>query len=234
MSKTDGYSLPECAPLFERPPYSYRSYRKLSAFCRTDAQELQRMLPAGFELTSDLIEVFIMDVPDGGSLGSYREGGIVAQVRFGEYEGGHVLYEYVTTDDSMAAGREIWGYPKKIGEVEWLEQGGKVSASLTRRGRPLIAIEFIQDESAIYDKPVLQPRLQVKKFPSADGRSLDIDKVILNELRAGTVHSSIKGRAQVSLNGWEQDPLHKLSILEVIGAEFLVADFILEFARELQ
>ncbi|WP_163434673.1 acetoacetate decarboxylase family protein, partial [Escherichia coli] len=48
---------------------------------------------------------------------NYLEGGVVVPARYGDLVGGHVLYEYVTTDDSMAGGREVWGYPKKLGEV---------------------------------------------------------------------------------------------------------------------
>ncbi|NKC05101.1 acetoacetate decarboxylase family protein [Ochrobactrum haematophilum] len=102
-----------CASLWPSP-YNYFGYRKVSAICRVDSAALSAALPEQLTLESDIIEVFVMDVPDAGSLGSYREGGIVARVRYGEYVGGHVLYEYVTSDDSMAAGREIWGYPKSF------------------------------------------------------------------------------------------------------------------------
>ncbi|WP_171058702.1 acetoacetate decarboxylase family protein [Brucella haematophila] len=226
------YSIPQYAPLFGRPPYNYFGYRKVSAICRVDSAALSAALPEQLTLESDIIEVFVMDVPDAGSLGSYREGGIVARVRYGEYVGGHVLYEYVTSDDSMAAGREIWGYPKKLCEIDWTETGNNVSAHLTRRGNALIDIEFKAGEHD-YERPVLQPRLQVKRIPSADGQGNDIDSVILNELKGGTIHQRVSGQAEVKLGSWAQDPLGELKITEIIGAEFIVADFVLEFGKSL-
>lgn len=169
-----------------------------------------------------------MHVPDAGSLGTYREGGVVAKVRYGDLVGGHVLYEYVTSDDSMAAGREIWGYPKKMCEIDWSESQASIRASVTRRGHEVIGIQFYARD-AEFERPVLQPRLQVKRIPSADGNGNDIDRVIRNELQGGTVHQRITGMASVRLGGSAQDPLGELTIKEVIGAEFIVADFVLEF-----
>lgn len=224
------YSLPQYAPLFGRPPYSYRGYRKLSAVCRADRAALQAALPAPLVLESDLIEVFAMDVPDAGALGSYREGGVVAKVSYGGQTGGHVLYEYVTSDDSMAAGREIWGYPKKLCEIDWIEDGNEVSASVTRRGHEVIGMRFSAGGPE-YRRLDLQPRFQIKRIPAADGEGNDIDRVIRNELRGGTVHQRATGAASVRLGGSAQDPLGELSITEIVGAEFVVADFILEFGK---
>lgn len=225
------YSLPQHAPLFGRPPYQYRGYRKLSAICRADRAALAAALPAPLTLESDLVEVFAMDVPDAGSLGSYREGGVVVKASYRGQAGGHVLYEYVTSDDSMAAGREIWGYPKKLCDIDWVEDGrGGVSASVRRRGHEVIGMQF-SEGGADYQRLDLQPRFQVKRIPAADGEGNDIDKVIRNELKGGTVHQRRIGAASVRLGGSAQDPLGELGLGEVVGAEFIVADFVLEFGR---
>ncbi|WJF89631.1 acetoacetate decarboxylase family protein [Paraburkholderia bonniea] len=225
------YSLPDAAPLFPKPPYYYRNYRKLSVFCRTDSAALARMLPRHLTAVSDVMEVFVMDVPDGGPLGAYREGGIVVPVECGGQRGGHVLYEFVTNDDSMAAGREIWGYPKKMSKVDWSEHEGRVRGRVVRRGEILIDADFRPDANVSFDKPPLQPRYQVKRFPAVNGEGFDMDRVIVNELQDATVHQRVVGSATVSLGGNPQDPLHELPVLKVLGAEFIVADFTLTFGR---
>lgn len=225
------YSLPQYAPLFDSPPYAYRGSRKLSVVCRADRAALQAALPASLTLASDLIEVFALDVPDAGALGSYREGGIVVNVSYQGQSGGHVLYEYVTTDDSLCAGREIWGYPKKLCEMDWFEgEASEVSASVMRRGKELIAIRF-SASGPEYPPLDLQPRYQVKRIPSADGAGNDFDRVIRNELGGGTIHKRVTGSATVRLGSSVQDPLAELGITEVIGAEFIVADFMLGFGK---
>ena len=225
------YSLPQHVPLFGRPPYHYRGYRKISAICRADRKALEAALPSPLKLESDLVEIFAMDVPDAGSLGSYREGGVAVKASYLGQTGGHVLYEYVTSDASLAAGREIWGYPKKLCEIDWTEDGqGGVSARVTRGGHVIIAMDFARADTD-YQRLDLQPRFQVKRIPAADGRGNDIDRVIRNALKAGAVHVKDTGRAEIRLGGTAQDPLADLRISEVVGAEFIVADFVLEFGE---
>jgi acetoacetate decarboxylase len=219
--------MPDHCPLYPELPYQYRGYRKLSAFCRTDADALARAMPEGLSPLSDIMEVFVMDVPDGGPLGAYQEGGIVVPCRYGDRTGAHVLYELVSTDDSLCVGREIWGYPKKLADVRWAENDdGTINASIARRGHPLIEMHFTPGEGE-FDKPVMQPRLQVKRFPCVDGARFDVDQVILNEVGGAVLHERRTGVCNVGIGGWEQDPLHELPAREVIGAEFVVGDFLL-------
>jgi len=227
MASRTPFTMPDYCPLYDELPYHYKGYRKLSAFCRTDPEALARALPDGFEPASDLMEVFVMDVPDGGPLGAYQEGGIVVPCRYGDLTGAHVLYEHVSTDDSLCVGREIWGYPKKLAEVGWTEAAdGAIEADITRRGHRLIAMSFRSGE-AEFDKPQMQPRLQVKRFPRVDGKGFDVDQVIINELGGAALHERRTGACEVTLGGSAEDPLHELPVHEVIGAEFIVGDFLL-------
>ncbi len=227
MSQETPYTMPDYCPLYAALPYHYKGYRKLSAFCRTDEAALARALPAGFTPLSDLMEVFVMDVPEGGPLGAYQEGGIVVPCSYGDVTGAHVLYEQVSTDDSLCVGREIWGYPKKLADVAWAEAAdGSIDASVTRRGHRLITMSFTPGD-APFEKPAMHPRLQVKRFPRVDGNGFDMNQIITNELSGAVLHEHRTGTCAVELGGWEQDPLHELPVAEVIGAEFVVGDFVL-------
>jgi acetoacetate decarboxylase len=145
--------------------------------------------------------------------------------------GGHVAYEYVTTDDAMAPGREIWGYPKKLAEVDWRDTGGVVSSRTIRRGNTLIDIEFTAGPNS-YEKPVLQPRLQIKRIPRADGAGYDAHQIVLNSLGKWTLFETVTGTAKVKLGGLEtMDPLFELGPLEILGAEKIRAEFELAYGR---
>jgi acetoacetate decarboxylase len=231
------FTLPDRSPLFKPVPRLYKGYRKLSLICEGDADGIARSLPAGFAADGRLIEIFIMHCPEVHDLANeemgprnYMEGGVVVPVRYGDLRGGHVLYEYVTTDDAMAGGREVWGYPKKLAEVTFAESGsGEVAATVSRLGRTLIDARFRPAEVAV-DKPLLHPRIQVKRIPRADGKGFDVDQVIRNELRDPKVHARVTGTATVSLGGSPiMDPVHELGVGRVVGADFVVADFILDY-----
>ncbi|WP_048440266.1 acetoacetate decarboxylase family protein [Caenimonas sp. SL110] len=231
------FALPERSPLFKPAPRFYKGYRKLGILCEGSLEGIQKALPADFEAMSNIFEVFVMNSPEVHDVSrpemgprSYLEGGIVVPVRYGDLVGGHVLYEFVTTDDSLASGREVWGYPKKMADVTFSEEGsGAITATVSRLGRTLIDARFTPGDNS-FDKPQLNPRIQRKRIPRADGTGYDVDQIIRNELRAPKVHSMVRGTATVNLGGSPlMDPLFELDIQRVIGAEFLIAEFFLDW-----
>lgn len=236
---TQPFTVPDRTPLFKAMPRHYVGYRKLSVFCKASPEGIRKALPADFDYVSDEIEVFVMDCPevhdlDDPAMGprTYLEGGVVVQAGYGGVTGGHVLYEYVTTDDSMAGGREVWGYPKKLGQVTYEEAAdGSITASTSRLGQTLLKLGFVPGE-ADFQKPALHPRLQVKRIPRADGQGFDVDQIILNELADMKLISQVRGTGSVVLGGrTNMDPLMELGVTHVIGAEHIVAEFKLGYGR---
>ncbi|MDW6021843.1 acetoacetate decarboxylase family protein [Mesorhizobium sp. BAC0120] len=223
------YTLPQRAPLYEAPPFNYEAFSKVSVFCRVDEAAIRAALPLQFDVRGDVIEFFIMDVPAGGSLGSYAEGGIVVPMSYQGRPGGHVLYEIVTNDDSMAVGREVWGYPKKMGEVEWTATDSAVSAKLSRRGTSLIEIDFKADGPS-FEKPLLHPRFQTRIIPSPESAAAET-QVIENALGASTTIRQAFGTANIKVGGNASDPFSDFQIREIVGAEMVVANFVLAFGK---
>ncbi|MDP3342170.1 acetoacetate decarboxylase family protein [Frigidibacter sp.] len=228
---TKAYTIPNAAPLFQDPPYQYRNVRKISAFCKCDPAKLALFLPDEFSLAGEICEVFVMESPDAGPLGRYNEGGIVIPVSYDGQTGGHVAFEYVETDDSMAAGREIWGYPKKIADVPMtFAADGKVSGSVVRRGARIIAVDFTPAEAG-FDKPVLQPRFQLKLVPPADGVSKGCRQVIRNAVTDFTLHDRVTGKVELHLESSAQDPMADLGVIEVLGGELSSYSFVLGYGE---
>lgn len=240
MSKLDRpFTLPDRSPLFKAPPRHYKGYRKLSLYCEASLAGIRKALPGDFETASNIIEVFVMNCPEVHDLSNpemgprtYLEGGVVVQARYKNVLGGHVLYEYVTTDDALCGGREVWGYPKKLAKVSFDEASdGRIAASVERLGKTLIDANFAPGEAA-FEKPTLQPRLQVKRIPRCDGEGWDVDQIIYNELASPKLHSQVTGTATLTLGGTPiMDPLMELGVTRVLGAAFIVADFQLAYGR---
>ncbi|TPK60076.1 hypothetical protein FJ546_20455 [Mesorhizobium sp. B2-4-19] len=223
------YSIPQRSPLYQAPPFDYKAFSKVSVFCRVDEAAIQGALPQQFDVRGDVIEFFIMDVPAGGSLGSYAEGGIVVPMSYKGRPGGHVLYEIVTNDDSMAVGREVWGYPKKMGDVEWQADENAIKAKLSRRGTSLIEIDFKVDGTQ-FEKPVLQPRFQTRIVPSPESAAVET-QIIENSLGGASVIRHAFGKADIKVGGNASDPFSDFKILEVVGAEMVIANFVLAFGK---
>ncbi|WP_272011029.1 acetoacetate decarboxylase family protein [Roseovarius sp. ZX-A-9] len=224
------FATPHAAPLYAALPYHYRNVTKISAYCRCDPKGLRQFLPPDFEVVGDVCELFIMEAPDAGPLGSYNEAGLVIPARYGDLIGAHVALEYVETDDSMAAGREIWGYPKKLADVPMTVTGNAVSAQVIRRGVQLMGMDFTPGGNAI-EKPVMQPRLQVRSFPAADGPLPDCYQIISNQVTGFVLHDSIFGTVDLKVVSGPQDPLEDLGVIEVLGAELSRYDFLLGYGE---
>jgi len=123
-----GFSLPVDASLYYPLPIVYKDVRMMLFDYLTDAAAAAALLPAPLELTDvpgqpnqALVKLLFADYP-WTTLGPYRE---VAQALVCTFQGKPLLYAvrlHVTADTAMAAGREIAGFPKKLGHIEFVEE----------------------------------------------------------------------------------------------------------------
>jgi acetoacetate decarboxylase len=58
--------------------------------------------------------------------------------RHGEVEGDYPLFMPQSTEQSVVGGRETFGEPKKLGQIDVMRDGDLVEAAVTRLGHPLI------------------------------------------------------------------------------------------------
>jgi acetoacetate decarboxylase len=235
------FCVPDRSPLYKPLPRLYRNLRKLSIYGRGDPAGIRKALPPEFEPASDIVEFFVMYCPvvhdDADPVmgpRAYSEGGVVLSVRYKGMVGGHVAYEYVTTDDAMCGGREIIGYPKKFAEVELVESGQSMKGTVRRLGRELICATF-EEASVPVEKPVMQPRYQVKRIPRADGTGYDVNQVVTLQVGRANVLERRTGTATLSVGGHpHMDPLFELGVKEIVGAEFIVGEFDLGYGKVLE
>ena len=114
-----GFSMPSYAPLFPKPPYFYNS-ASLMIFPYATDEGAAQMVPNVMELADPPTAGLVFASYPSSTLGPYDE---VVQYLDVVYEGAKYKFAtflYVTTDSAMSAGREMGGYPKKIGRIEFL------------------------------------------------------------------------------------------------------------------
>lgn len=230
MSTYEYTILPEYSPLYPKLPYEYKDYQKVSVYCKGDRESLKRFLPKEFELISDVFEVFILKNNEIEGLDLYSEGGIVIPCLYGNIKGACVAFEYVDTDDSLCAGREIWGYPKKLAEVQFNYKDGSFRGNIQRKGKKIIDIEFERNDQEV-EIPNLSPRLQVKRMPHPEQNSTDMNKIIKNELKNGIIKKKVFGQAKLTMEESFADPLYKLGLKEIIGAMYIEGAFTLTYGK---
>ncbi|MGQ9647409.1 MAG: acetoacetate decarboxylase family protein [Thermodesulfobacteriota bacterium] len=116
-----GFSVPvsKNASLYTQHPYHYRDVKRLAITYETDLDPVLDILPELVEPLTDPPQV-VVTVTDVGfhiPLGPYTESYFAIRAQFKGEAIRYVAYMWVTSDAAMAAGREIYGAPKKLGIV---------------------------------------------------------------------------------------------------------------------
>ncbi|MHA1300443.1 MAG: acetoacetate decarboxylase family protein [Candidatus Helarchaeota archaeon] len=156
------YSMPWQCGHYPPPPYIYPNMRAIVCMMDIDVETKKRFLPPELEAVKFPFDaLFISEYPDS-SIGPYNENLILLYCMFEGKPGFFVMNIYVDSDEALTAGREIWGYPKKICDIKLSPiQNNKIRGSLTRKGKKIIDIEV-----ELGDKPPgVDPSYMISAFP---------------------------------------------------------------------
>ncbi|MHA1268354.1 MAG: acetoacetate decarboxylase family protein [Candidatus Helarchaeota archaeon] len=165
MSKYEisDYSMPRQCGHYPPPPYLYPKMRAMVCLFKAPLDVKKRFLPP--ELTPiefPFDAIFISEYPDS-TIGPYNENLILLYCEYEKKQPGlFVANIYVTDDGALTAGREIWGYPKKMCDIFLSPiNNTKVNGKLIRKGKSIIEIEAELTGKA----PGLDPAYIVQSFP---------------------------------------------------------------------
>ncbi len=225
---THGNNVPIQTPLIPDPfvPYECKGYRSVFAICRGQEVIRKYLEPTPFEYVDDTFIVSVSDFSNCNVV-SFMDCAIVIPVKYKDVYGGYYLFEYENDDSAIAAGRDLWGYPKKYADITLQAEGATVKGQAVRKGTLIVDIEC--DRSAKVDKlPALQtyPHLNLHVVPKPDGPGIAAMKIIARDTSPDfQLISEELGKATVRLNGLATDPLHELQPIEVLGGGFTVGDF---------
>lgn len=239
------FSMPLGGGMYAEPPYAYRGVEDMVVRYEADADAVARLLPPHVEPADDpaLCMAWARWVPFS-SFGPYHEAYVMVRARSG---GERYLYQPVILVDNeipLGAGREIWGYAKKMAHFERSGAGApfgeqRLFTVERPRGRRLMTASMICDRPAEAqemgeDLPVLSCRL----IPDAQGSGKPSVAELVRLDVAADLHRSaggspllFAGRAHLELAGSAGDPWHLLAPERVLGGFFMILDFDLHHGK---
>ena len=107
-------SMPMAGPSYPAGPYRFVNREFLVITYETDPELIRAGLPEPLEpIDQPLMHYEWIKMPDSSGFGSYTEPGLVIPARLNGEEVNFVSQMYLDDDPPIAAGREIWGFPKK-------------------------------------------------------------------------------------------------------------------------
>jgi acetoacetate decarboxylase len=148
--------MPAGAPLYGPPPYQYADAEIVTLVYATDPNAIAGLLPNILTVGTPAIASLVVGKYPTSPFGPYLE---ALQMVSCQYNGTNLLYMarmFVTSDAAMAAGREIWGFPKKIGNIELDVTNGAIHA-LVERPAGVKICEVTAQVGASLDPKTLPP-----------------------------------------------------------------------------
>ncbi len=225
---------------YMQPPYLYRGMQDIFIAYEAQREGVEALLPPGLEPADEQPVCIAWGrwIPFS-SFGPYHEAYVMIRA---DFEGQTYLYQpFIFTDNEipLVAGREIWGFAKKLAVMERTSGGGsdpfgeQLLFTVERpRGQRImtmsIACERKADPSELEDLPVLSMRL----IPNAEaGQPPSIAELVRLDVE-GALHSSadgspqlFAGRASLTMDARSPvDPWHLLAPTRIVQGWYGVFD----------
>jgi acetoacetate decarboxylase len=217
-----------------------RNTEILTVAYRTSAEAIAGFLPEQLEPTAERVIVHVYRMHDADWFGAYGESAITIPVRHraSGTEGAYSPLLYVESDGAVAAGREIYGQPKKGGRIELAPDGDLLVGRVWRNGLDVLTatMPYKQRASSPQELEALgfRTNINLKQIPSVDGSGFAIRELTAREFADVDVHEVWTGPGTVELRPNAQAPVHLLPVVAVERAFHWRADFTLVDGRVLE
>jgi acetoacetate decarboxylase len=192
----------------------YRNAHYLAATVEVNPDLMRRWLPAGIRLAEPArADLFTAWFPECTYGSVYHEAGLFVHIKTLQGTGIHCPWMILDDDVALILGRELLGYPKKLGEISWSLEGDHIEAHASRRGTKLVGMTGTLGEALDDAPPILgRPHRNVTgtlgfALPRVIGftpgehpietRRVDLD---------------------LTVGGSDRDPLHLMGLGEVVEA----------------
>ncbi len=224
------FAMPLTSPAYPRGPYRFYNREYLIITYRTDPDALREVIPGPLEFTEPTVKYEFIRMPDSTGFGDYTESGQVIPVSFRGETGGYVHAMYLDCDPPIAAGREIWGFPKKLAAPTLHVDKDTLVGSLKFGPVPVaVATMGYKHRAVDVDKTresLAAPSYLLKIIPHVDGtaRICELVRYVCADV---TVKGAWEGPASLELFHHALAPVADLPVLEVLSGVHIVSDLTL-------
>ncbi|MGW4163025.1 acetoacetate decarboxylase family protein [Streptomyces sp. NPDC004788] len=185
------------------------------AVWETDPDVVAAVLPPPLKPTArPLVRANIskVDLP-GYPLGA---GSVAVAAAHGATEGWYPLVMPMTHERALTGGREVFGEPKKLGEVVVERDGLVVHASLARHGIAFVEVRGAVSGALPLPEPTEKTDFYFKFLPAVDGSGFDGDPVLVHCLRNEKVRKLERVTGDVVLRESMFDPVADLPVRRLV------------------
>jgi acetoacetate decarboxylase len=230
-------SMPLAGPSYPKGPYRFIDREYLVITYETDPELIREQLPEPLEPGDrPLVSYEFISMPDSSGFGSYSESGVAIPCRFNGQDVNFVSQMYLDDDPPNAAGREIWGFPKKYAHPKLEVIKDTLTGTLHYAGQLVVQgtmgykhASMAHDESKVA-AGIAKTQVTLKVIPRVDG-GLDVCQLCAFNLSEITVKGAWSGPARLHLVPHVNAPIADLPIRRIVAAMHYIADLTLPYGK---
>ena len=234
-------SMPAASPSFPHGPFRFINREYFVVLYESDPDAIRAAVPEPLEPAKEnLVAYEWIKMPDSSGFGDYTESGVVIPCTYQGRGISYVAQMYLDDEAPIAAGREIWGFPKKYAYPVMKVASDTLTGTLHYSGQ-LVAMgtmgykhESLAREPEKTLASMTTPQACLKLMPGPDGKPAIAQLVTFAfDRKEITLKGSWVGPARLHLIPHANAPVADLPIKKIIGGRHFIADITLPYGTVL-
>jgi len=226
-------SMPAASPSYPLGPYRFVDREYFIISYESDPDAVRAAVPEPLMPVPEAVVYYEwIRMPDSSGFGDYTETGVVIPCSFEGKPASFVAQMYLDDEAPIAAGREIWGFPKKFANPKLELIGDTLTGTLDYAGQRVATgtmaykYENLSRHPAKTAASIRKLQVLLKLIPDVDG-SPKIAQLVGLHITEVTVKGSWSGPARLHLVPHVNAPVADLPVRKVLGGRHFIADLTL-------
>jgi acetoacetate decarboxylase len=229
-------SMPLASPSYPKGPYRFVDREYLLISYESDPDAVRALLPEPLEPDGNRVIFEWMKMLDSSGFGSYQESGIAIAARFAGMACTYSTMMFLDDEAPTTGGREIWGFPKKIGQPDLRVIHDTLTGVLNYADREVafgtMAYKHRQMDADAALAGLSGLNVNLKFIPDVDGRP-KIAQLVGYHLRDIGLKGAWTGPARLHLVPHANCRVADLPVRNILSGRHLVADLTLPYGEVL-
>lgn len=232
-------SMPAASPSYPKGPYRFINREFMIITYETDTDAIRAAVPEPLEPNkNNLVSFEWINMPDSSGFGAYTESGCVIPCTYKGENLNFIVHMYLDDEAPIAAGREIWGFPKKYADPKLNVIKDTLTGTL-HYAEQLVAMGTMgykhESHAAEADKTAMalaKTQVNLKLIPGVDGKA-EIAQLVAYNITDITVKGCWTGPARLHLIPHVNAPVADFPVRRVVSGTHIIADLTLPYGRVL-
>ncbi len=232
--KKFGLSMPVNSPLYSMPVY-FEGVESFWVEYETEVEAVNEFLPEGLDSLSPAeASLVVLNIGNRSSVGPYKEAAITIACKWEGEIKRFIAQQFVTADAAMAAGREPYGCPKKIGHIEITHENEIMLGIIERpRNKRICTVSVLPEKPVGAVTPMVKvPTVNLKVIPSVDEKEKfsSVELIEYEGVRTNVKMWECKGDITFDSPSIF-DPWYKIPVKKIKKAYYSTFDYMMPFGR---